>query len=82
MGANIYFRPVKPKNKYAVCSMAPQSFMETMRKAFGDFPCELSEADLQKLNGMAIMFTDDCNPYTDLIDAINKHGTIEVYAEY
>jgi hypothetical protein len=82
MSANIYWQAVKGRD---LDVSAPSSFLEAMRKAFGDGQkWELSGRHLEKLSGMAAIFSgsDNDNPYLTIIDAISEHGLILVWAEW
>lgn len=82
MGANIYFEPTE-RTKHEVSAMAPSSFIKTMEKVFGRFPCELNSGCIPQLAAMAAMHGDDRhNPYQDLINGIEKFGSIQVGADY
>lgn len=63
---------------------APSNFIETMRRAFGQFPVVLNETHLEKLRGMAAIQGPLCdpNPYVRLQAEIMDNGEIEVFAEY
>lgn len=83
MSANIYFRQVRPIDSESLSVYAPSSFIESMTEAFGVFPCILGANEVPVLKGMAALNRDGGgNPYSELIEAINKYGTVEVYAEY
>ena len=87
MSANIYYRQVKPIDGKDLAVFGPSSFIRSLEQAFGRFPCELGKKDIETLKGMAAVSMDGAedkygNPYTNLIEAIEKLGVIEVYAEY
>ncbi len=82
MGANIYYEPTERK-KHDVSAMAPQTFIKMMEKVFGRFPCELNAGCVPQLAAMATMHGDEKhNPYRDLINGIEKFGSIQVDADY
>lgn len=83
MGANIYFHQMKPVDGQSISCHAPSSFIASMERAFGEFPCVLDSENVPVLKGMAAMSHDGGgNPYQEIIDAIDKYGTIKVYAEW
>ena len=55
-------------------------YKEQLEKVFGSFPLELSEEHVSRLQ--TIHSLTDEEAYSDLIEAIEKHGAIEVYGEY
>ncbi len=82
MGASIYFEPTERK-KHDVSAMAPQTFIRAMEKVFGRFPCQLNSGCIPQLAAMSAMHGDaKHNPYQDLINGIEKFGSIQVDAEY
>ncbi len=82
MSANIYYRPTK-ETGFQLSVDAPSTFMENIRKAFlSEFPLIFGQDSVQTLKGMAAMHHGEENPYDELIEAIEKHETIEVYAKY
>lgn len=83
MGANISYRQVKPITGKDLPVGAPSYFIGTMEKAFGNFPCTLTSEDIPILRGMAATMRDEQqNPYEKLVEAIERMGAVEVYAEY
>jgi hypothetical protein len=82
MSANIYARQVKPVEGIDINVSAPSWFIGTMEKAFGHFPCVLSDGSIQTLRGMSATVSGEYNPFEELIELIEKLGKIEVYAEY
>jgi hypothetical protein len=55
-----------------------------MERAFGPFPCTVGPAQVEMLRGMAMMYkgSDDDNPYLELIEIIDKQGTVQLHASY
>lgn len=87
MSANILYRQVKPIEGKDLPVWAPSYFIETLERAFGNFPCVLDKTDIATLKGMAATCRDGAaekygNPYDGLIKAIEKLGAVEVYAQY
>lgn len=87
MSASICYRQIKPIEGKDLPVWAPSYFIGTLEKAFGNFPCVLDADDIATLRGMAATCQDGAveihgNPYEELIKAIQKLGTVEVYAEY
>jgi hypothetical protein len=82
MGANIYYRPVKPIKRIYLGVSAPNSFQEKCRKVFGSFPINLTENNLTQLETLSSL--DDAKNYNwgKLIKAIKQYKEIEIWAEY
>ncbi len=78
MGANILYTATK-RGTDLTCS-APSSFIESMNKAFGHFPCDLDESDISTLKGMASCA--GIETYDEIIEALEKHKEIRVFAVY
>jgi len=82
MGANIHYRRTSKVDPSLEHIMAPSSFIESLERAFG-FPCELGEAAIPVLRGMSVMHADRRhNPYEEVIELIERLGSIELYASY
>lgn len=87
MSASIYWRPVGTNNK-RLDVWAPSSFIESMRKVFGDAPWRLSGEHLATLRGMDATCgerADRPSPYMQIIARIENGDemlTIEVWPEY
>ena len=82
VSANIYFEPIDPHPR-AIGTFAPSSFQEAMRKAGFELPCVLDASAVPVLSGMAATFgSNSPNPYEDIIEAIETHGKIRLWAEY
>lgn len=82
MSASICYRQVKPQSGKSLDVSAPSSFIREMDHAFGSLPLQLNKGDLPTLRGMSATQREFDNPYSRLIEAIEKLGEIEVYAEY
>ena len=84
MSANIYWRQVKPKDGTSLNVSAPSYFMGVMERAFGSFPCTLTEEHIPVLTGLAATIDRDDreNPYQELIKAIQQYENVEVFAVY
>lgn len=80
MSATIHYRKTSTVDPYLKCVGAPSSFIQTLERAFGHFPCELSETSISTLKGMSAM--TDNQAYEEIIDLIEKFGSIELYASY
>lgn len=79
MSANFYFEPVKPGRSLEVS--APSSFRGALEEAFGELPLVLSGNDAATLRGMKAA---KCEPeaITQLMEAIDKYGSVRVWAVY
>ena len=84
MGATIHYRKTSKVDPHLKCVGAPSSFMESLTRAFGHFPCEVSDAHIPILQGMAALGSknEDDNPYLEVIELIEKIGSIELYASW
>jgi len=84
VSASIYWRPVVPKEGSRLNTYAPSGFLTALEEVFGSRTPVLERSDLPTLRGMAAVWTDGSggNPYKDLINAIEKHEAVEVWAEY
>lgn len=90
MSANIHWEPNRTKGK-SLYTTAPSHFMESLR-AIGwatgaDSEGLLDASFLPALRGLAFLHNDrekdlDKNPYHQLIEAIEKHGEVRVWAVY
>ena len=85
MSANIYYRVLPCKNRDIDVS-APSSFIEAMRRAFGEHPWILDSDSLGTLRGLAAGYGAGKNPYDDVISKIERvdgeFNTIEVWPEW
>jgi hypothetical protein len=88
VSASIFWEPVDPKPKRIGC-WAPSSFMGQMERAGFRLPTNLDQGAIPVLRGMAAMISpglgtdgDPSNPFQELIDKIEKHGTISIWAEH
>jgi len=84
MSATIHYRQTSKVDPYLKTCSAPSSFIESIEDAFHHFPCELEESDIGTLRGMASVYNslEEDNPYKELIDLIEKFGSIKIYASY
>jgi len=83
MGSTIYYKQVKPKDKQDLDVSAPSSFIDTMQRGFGDRPWRLDVNSIQVLRGMAAAYSNDYdNPFSRLIEAIERLDEIEVWSEW
>jgi len=84
MSASIMWKLEKPEGK-SLGVVAPNSFIEAMRRAFGEFPLYLDITAIQKLEGMSAVWNNNPNPYITLIEILDKLGNdqrIKVWAEF
>jgi len=82
LSASIHWRPVS-ETKNTLDVAAPSAFRDAIRECFGELPVQLDEKAIPILRGMAAMCRSARgNPYSDLIDAIQHCGAIEVWATY
>lgn len=83
MSASICWRRTNPAPD-RLRALAPSKFMEQMERAGISVPCQLGEGHRDILRGLAAAWgdRDDNNPYTELMAVIDKHGPVELWAEY
>jgi hypothetical protein len=80
MSASIHYRNAS-KADPTLSVDAPSSFIEALEKAFGYLPIVLSSAHVGMLKGLAINGRGE-HGYDDLIEKIEKFGSVEVYASW
>jgi hypothetical protein len=81
MSANIYWEAINPNPK-SLHVMAPSWFMECLERADMGLPNTFGESDIPTLRGLAATMKDDRNPFKELIEAIQKNGSVNVWYEY
>ena len=74
MGCSVYWRPFKPGRH----SAGGSTLIAAIREEFGDFPIRLDAQALPYLRGLRAAHIDGA---ADLMDAIGKHGRIELEVE-
>ena len=90
MSASICWEPTnKGRSLY---TPAPQSFMESLETIGINVQqsggCCVDSSSLNALRGLAFMYdrhtekNPEKNPYTQMINAIEQHGEIRLWAEY
>ena len=84
MGATVLWQPVKPRplggNPADNC---PSAFIETLTAVFGPLPIKLNTTHLVQLETLAKAFeTPDCSSWENIINAIDTHGAIRLFAEH
>lgn len=82
MSATICWRPADTNPKHLSVG-APSSFQEAMRRAGLKLPCIISQTDKDVLRGLAAAWDRDApNPYQQILDLLEHHDAIELWAEY
>lgn len=85
MSATIRWRPIVVDDKH-LNVRAPSAFQAMMREAGLELPCKVSRANYDVLRGLAIAFgspsDDRPNPFQQILDLIETHDTVELWAEY
>lgn len=83
MSASIRWAPIRPDHR-SLGVGAPQAFMGALGEVGIDLPCELTREHLNTLKAMAAAVGRgvDENPYRDLVELIEKHDIIRIWAEY
>lgn len=83
MGATIYYKQVKPKDRLNLDVSLPSHFIAAMGRAFGDSPWRLTIDDMPILKGMSSVYENlQDNPFARLIEAVERLGEIEIWPEY
>lgn len=80
MGQNIYWEPIQ-NNRSCLPTMAPSSFRGIIERVFGSLPVRLNDSELSKLEALREAITQENDSFTELIEAISRHGSIEISAE-
>jgi hypothetical protein len=75
MGASIYWRPVGKGKRLSVGLRS--KFVSSL-----SLPRKLTAEDITYLHGLAAGEPDFKEAIDELVDAIYRHGEVEVYAEY
>lgn len=82
MSATIYWEPVNPNPEY-LHTMASSWFMECLERAGMELPYTFNRDDIAVLKGLAAAVSDnDRNPFKQLIEAIQKHDEVSVWAQH
>ena len=80
MGASIVWQPIESSS---LGVNTPSHFIEVMERAFGKLPLTLDIGSIPILQGIVAAQDDyGAKPFSDLIDAIQKHENIRVWAEW
>lgn len=81
VSANLYWSPIRKGKDLPV--NAPSSFIAALGDAMqSEGPWTLMVHDVPVLRGLAAGLTHEREAITAIIDAIEKHGEIRVWAEY
>ena len=81
MSANIYWEPITTNAK-RLHVMAPSWFMQVLERADMGLPNTFGEKDIPTLRGMAANMNEEKNPFNELIEIIEKRGSINVWYEH
>ena len=84
MSASIFWEPVNPRPD-RIGTWAPSYFMECMERVGLRLPCTVSRSDIPKIQGMAATIKDDSeapNPFKEILEALEKHEAISLWAEH
>ena len=81
MSATINWERVNPNPKHLKKVGGPSRFIDAMERAGYSLPCTLDDSCIPKLEGMAAL-DGEHSPYEELIDLINEHGPIRLWATY
>jgi hypothetical protein len=82
MSASIYWEPNENKGVYLPVD-APSSFLMAMGRWLGtDPPWVLGPESALALRGFSAGLGGEADAISDLMDAIEKHGNIRIWAEY
>jgi hypothetical protein len=77
MTAILMWRPLSAGTSLGVG--APSSVIDCIKKVFGSFPYTFDHKDISKLEVLSELYGE---PYSELIEAIEKFAVIEIYAIY
>jgi len=81
MSETICWEPINLKPNY-LDVMAPSWFMGCLKRAEMGLPNTFGPNDIPKLRGLAASMDEERNPFNELIEAIEKHGSVNVWYEY
>jgi hypothetical protein len=81
MSATIFWGSINTKTKHLYV-MAPSCFMGCLERAEMELPNTFGANDIQKLRGLAAAMDEKRNSFNELIEAIEKHGSVNVWYEY
>jgi hypothetical protein len=81
MSATIFWEPVSIKSK-SLRVMAPSSFISAMERADFPLPNTFDKSSIPTLRGMAATMNDENNPFNELIEKIEKYGSVSVWYEH
>lgn len=83
MSANVYWQPVSTGTKCLPTS-APQRFLESLRAIGWSDGGYMNDTSISALRGLSVLHggPDQDNPYSHLVEAIERHGSVRVWAEY
>lgn len=80
MGVSILWKPVKDEG-VSLSVGGRSSFIEVLRRAFGNEPWVFNAGSVSTLNGIKAAIRED-EAMDELLDAIEKHGSVEVWTQY
>lgn len=81
MSANIYWEPVLTNAK-RLRVMAPSSFISALERADLPLPNTFDESAIPILRGMAATMNEENNPFQELIEKIEKYGSVSVWYQH
>ena len=81
MSANIYWEPISTKAK-SLRVMAPSSFISALEHADLPLPNTFGESAIPTLRGMAATMGEENNPFKELIEKIEKYGSVSVWYQH
>lgn len=86
MSANIHWRPVAKSNK-SLNVATPSAFQDKMREAGLPLPCTVEQRHIDLIRGMAIGYgavhhAERPNPFQHILDLLEHHEAIEIWAVY
>ena len=80
MGVSILWKPVRNDGRTLPVG-GRSSFVEALREVWGTEPWVFTATEIQSLRAIGAG-TKEREAITDLIDAIEKHGSVEVFLSY
>lgn len=81
MSATINWERINTNPKYLKKVAAPSSFMEAMERLGYSLPCTVDQSTIPNLAGMAALAGEN-SVYQELIELIDEHGAIRLWATY
>jgi len=81
MGVSFAYRPVKPSTNLDYTTGGRSALKEKFERIFGSMPCRMDDSCMGELSTLMKAEPEE-KFWENIVDAITKHGAIDVIAEY